>query len=122
MEGSSESQSLKLKPQTLVARNYSAPATFKEKAKFVNREKCGQSEIGVASMTFTARCRMEAKLAQIRLDRVRKEEELTLRVLAAEQEKRRLESHRRMLAAEAEAAEAAIIADAASSCKTVCRR
>ena len=98
-----------------MARNYSEPATFKEKAKSVSKEKCGQSEIGVASMTSTARCRMEAKLAQLRLNRVRREEELTLRVLAAEQEKKKLESHRRMLEAEAEAAEAAIIADAASS-------
>ena len=116
MEGSSESQSLKLKPQTLMARSYLQPATFNEKAKSVSKEKCGQSEIGVASMTSTARCRMEAKLAQLCLNRVRKEEELTLGVLAAEQEKRRLESQRRMLEAEAEAAEASIIADAASSC------
>ena len=115
MEGSSESLSLELKPQTLMARNYSEPATFNEKTKS-SKEKCGQSEIGVASMTSTARCRMEAKLAQLLLDRVRKEEELTLGVLAAEQEKRRLESQRRMLEAETEAVEAAIIADAASSC------
>ena len=80
MEGSSESQSLKLKPQTLMARNYAEQATFNEKAKSVSKEKCGQTEIGVASMTSTARCRMEAKLAQLRLDRVRKEEELTLEV------------------------------------------
>ena len=84
MEGSSESQSLKLKPQTLMARNYSEPATFNEKTKSVSKEKC------IASMTSTARCRIEAKLAQLRLDRVRKEEELTLEILAAEQEKRRL--------------------------------
>ena len=99
-----------------MARNYSEPATINEKTKSVSKEKYGQSEIGIASMTSTARCRMEEKLAQLCLDRVRKEEELTLGVLAAEQEKWRLESQRRMLEAEAEAAEAAIIADAASSC------
>ena len=117
MERSSESQSLKLKPQTLMARNYSEPATFTEKAKSVSKEKYGQSGIGLASMNSTARCHMEAKSAQLCLGQVCKDEELTLGVLVAEQEKRRLEFQRRMLEAEAEAAEAAIIADAASSCK-----
>ena len=92
MEGSSKSQSLKLKLQTLMARNYSEPAMFNEKMKSVSKEKCGQSGIGVVSMTSTAKCRMEAKLAQLCLDGVCKEEELMLGILAAEQEKRRLES------------------------------
>ena len=56
MEGSSESQSLKLKPQSFMARNYSEPATFNEKTKSVSKEKCGQSGIGLASMIF--HCKM----------------------------------------------------------------
>ena len=116
MKGSSESQSLKLKPQTLMAKDYSEPATSNEKTKHVSKGKCGQSGNGSASMHCTARYRMETKLAQLRLDRVRKEEELKLKSLAAEQEQKRLESQRQILEAEAKAAEAATIADAASSC------
>ena len=61
-----------------MARDYYEPATFNEKAKYVSKEKCRKSGIGSASMTSTARYRMEAKLAQLCLDCVCKEEELKL--------------------------------------------
>ena len=68
-----------------MARDYSEPATSNAKTKQVSKEKCGQSGIGLVSMTSTARYCMEAKLAQLRLDRIRKEEELKLDGLTVEQ-------------------------------------
>ena len=66
---------------------------------------------------------MEPNLAKLCLDHIRKEIELKLNCLTAEQEQKMLEFRlpgeqaKKMLETEAEAAEAAIIADNASSCQ-----
>ena len=85
MEGSSVSRRLNLKSQTLMARGYSEPTTSNAKMKQVSKEKCGQCGIGLVSMTSTARYCMEAKLAQLHLDRIRKKEEPKLEGLTEEQ-------------------------------------
>ena len=72
----------------------------------------------VISLSSSARLRMEAKLAEARLQHIRKEEDLKLETLAliAEQRLKKLESRRIVLQAEAEVEAANIRAEAASVC------
>ena len=72
-----------------------------------------------SSLSSSARLRMEARLAEANLERIRKEEELNLQSLAliAEQELKKIESKRTLLRAEAEVDAAHIRADAASTCE-----
>ena len=68
-----------------MAKDYFEPATSNAKTKHISKEKCVQSGIGLVAMTSTARYCMETKLTQLRLDCIRKEEELKLEGLAVEQ-------------------------------------
>ena len=72
----------------------------------------------VISLSSSARLRMEAKLAEARLQHIRKEEDLKLETLAliAKQRLKKLESRRIVLQAEAEVEAANIRAEAASVC------
>ena len=80
---------------------------------------CSRSTKNVAfSGTSSAvRRRLDARLAETRLEQVRRDKKLKLRttlVLVAKQEMRKLESQKILLIAEAKATEANIIADTAS--------
>ena len=98
------------------------PRPTTSQAKMINTlgevKMCSRSTKSVAfSGTSSAvRRRLEARLAEARLEQVRRDEELKLRTLAlvSEQERRKLESQRIVFIAEAKATEANIIADAAS--------
>ena len=98
------------------------PRPTTSQAKMINTlgevKMCSRSTKSVAfsGSSSAVRRRLEARLAEARLEQVRRDEELKLRTLAlvAEQERRKLESQRIVLIAEAKATEASIIADAAS--------
>ena len=75
-----------------------------------------------SSWSSSARLWMEARLAEAKLERIRKEEELNLQSLAliAEQELKKIKSKRTLLRAEAEVNAAHIRTDAASTCEEEC--
>ena len=74
------------------------------------------SVVNAQSLRSSTRRRVDARLAEVPLQHIRREEELKLKALAAAQELRKLESEQIVLQAEKEVAEANILADATSSC------
>ena len=72
------------------------------------------SVVNAQSLTSLTRRRVDAWLAEVRLQHIRQEEKL--KALAAAQELRKFESKQIVLQVEKEVAEANIIADAVSSC------
>ena len=74
------------------------------------------SVVNAQSLTSSTMRRVDARLAEVRLQHIRREDELKLKVLAAVQELRKLESEQIVLQAEKEVAGANIIANAASTC------
>ena len=104
------------------ARDFSVPAKSKARAEQQSEDGTQRVRTAVtsASLSSKAKRRLEVKLAEARLQRVRQEEELRLKQLQAEEELRlkqlQLESERALLQAEADVTEANLIADASSTC------
>ena len=108
------SSSSKLNIPDVSARSFSAPAAYQaRKLESANVSQKHVSEAAASSKSLSSRAkrRLEVKLAEARLERVRREEELRLKHLQGQ-----LESERAVLQAEAAVKEANIIADASSGC------
>ena len=109
-----------VKPPAVVARSFSGPVgLLKVNPQKANPNVLGRDALSVVnaqSLRSSTRRRVDARLAEVRLQHIRREEELKLKALAAAQELRKLESEQIVLQAEKEVAEANILADATSSC------
>ena len=109
-----------VKPPAVAARSFSGPVgLLKVNPQKANPNALGRDALSVVnaqSLTSSTRRRVDARLAEVRFQHIRREEELKLKALAAAQELRKLESEQIVLQAEKEVAEANILADATSSC------
>ena len=109
-----------VKPPAVAARSFSGPVGLvKVNPQKANTNVLGRDALSVVnaqSLRSSIRRRVDARLAEVRLQHIRREEELKLKALAAAQELRKLESEQIVLQAEKEVAEANILADATSSC------
>ena len=110
------SSSSKLNIPDVSSRSFSAPAAYQaRKLESANVSQKHVSEAAASSKSLSSRAkrRLEVKLAEARLERVRRDEELRLKHLQLQAQ---LESERAVLQAEAAVKEANIIADASSGC------
>ena len=102
-----------VKPPALAARSFSGPVgLLKVNPQKANPNVLGRDELSVVnaqSLRSSTRRRVDARLAEVRLQYIRREEELKLKAL-------KLASEQIVLQAEMEVAEANILADATSSC------
>ena len=106
------SSSSKLNIPDVSARSFSAPAAYqarKLESAIVSQKHVSEAAASSKSLSSRAKRRLEVKLAEARLERVRRDEELRLKHL-------QLQSERAVLQAEAGVEEANIIADASSGC------
>ena len=102
-----------VKPPAVAARYFSGPVgLLKVNPQKANPNVLGRDALSVVnaqSLRSSTRRRVDARLAEVRLQYIRREEELKLKAL-------KLESEQIVLQAEKEVAEANILADATSSC------
>ena len=107
-----------VKPPAAAARSFSGTmGLVKVNPKKANLNVLGRDALNVVnaqSPTSSTRPRVDARLAEVRLRHIRREEELKLKALAAAQELRKLESEQIVL--QAEKPEANIFANAALTC------
>ena len=102
-----------VKPPAVAARSFSGPVgLLKVNPQKANSNVLGRDALSVVnaqSLRSSTRRPVDARLAEVRLQHIRREEELKLKAL-------KLESEQIVLQAEKEVAEANILADATSSC------
>ena len=102
-----------VKPPAVAARSFSGPVgLLKVNPQKANPNVLGRDALSVVnaqSLRSSTRRRVDARLAEVRLQHIRREEELKLKAL-------KLQSEQIVLQAEKEVAEANILADATSSC------
>ena len=104
------SSSSKLNIPDVSARNFSAPAAYQARnseSTNVNQKQVSEAATSLRSLSSRAKRLLKVKLAEARLERVRRDEELRLKHL-------QLQSERAVLQAEAAVEEANIIADTSS--------